>query len=366
MKISKPHFFRQSLAALLLACTMGVPTVYAQEWQDVKPSSEPLVLQSRGSFMVGGNETTLTPTQLSTIFGTDAPASGTIIENQMYVEFMVPEKVTGTPVVMLHGATLSGKTYDTTPDGRMGWYEYFVRQGHPTYVPDQISRGRSGVNLAIYNDVRAGKRPASDLPNVFRQSNELNVTQFRIGPAVGESFDDGQFPMEYAGEMARQAIPDLNAYLPSPNPNHQAMSDLASKVGGAVLMGHSETGAVPLRAASEDPSDIKGLILVEPGGCKYTPWTEEDMKTFTKIPILAVFGDHLDIDLGLEGFSWQTAYESCVDFVKEVNDLGGNAQMLYPPALGIHGNSHVLMMDKNNLQIADLILDWIDKNVSKQ
>lgn len=35
---------------------------------------------------------------------------------------------------MIHGMTLTGKTRETTPDGRMGWDEYFVRKGHPVYV----------------------------------------------------------------------------------------------------------------------------------------------------------------------------------------------------------------------------------------
>jgi hypothetical protein len=39
--------------------------------------------------------------------------------------------------------------------------------------------------------------------------------------------------------------------------------------------------------------------------------------------------------------------------------------MLYPPDLGIHSNSHMFMLDKNNLQIADLILKWIDENVDQ-
>ncbi len=353
----KTRFITTCAAALIASSAL------AQDLSDVQMSDTPLVLAQRGSFLVGGESVARTPAQLSTIF--DAPPSedGHITVNQMYVDYMVPREATGVPVVMLHGATLSGKTYDTTPDGRMGWYEYFVRQGHPTYVPDQISRGRSGFDPAIYNDVRAGLRPVSDLPNVFQQADELNWTQFRIGPFFGQSFEDGQFPTEFAAEMSRQAIPDLNAFLPVPNPNHQAMSDLASDIGGAVLMGHSETGAVPLNAAAEDPSDIAGLILVEPGGCHFTPWTEEDMQTFTQIPILAVFGDHLDLETGLASFSWQDAYESCLQFVAEVNDRGGNATMLYPPDLGINGNSHVLMMDRNNLEIADLILTWIDSNL---
>jgi hypothetical protein len=40
--------------------------------------------------------------------------------------------------------------------------------------------------------------------------------------------------------------------------------------------------------------------------------------------------------------------------------------MLYPPELGIHGNTHLIMMDRNNLQIADLILDWIEGNVAAE
>ena len=40
--------------------------------------------------------------------------------------------------------------------------------------------------------------------------------------------------------------------------------------------------------------------------------------------------------------------------------------MLAPPDRGIRGNSHMIMQDKNNLQIADLILKWIDERVRKQ
>ena len=36
------------------------------------------------------------------------------------------------------------------------------------------------------------------------------------------------------------------------------------------------------------------------------------------------------------------------------------------PRPGIRGNSHMIMQDKNNLQIADLILQWIDEHVSKR
>jgi hypothetical protein len=45
-----------------------------------------------------------------------------------------------------------------------------------------------------------------------------------------------------------------------------------------------------------------------------------------------------------------------VDAIKAAD---GTAKFLYLPALGIKGNSHMLMMDKNNGQIADLIIGWL-------
>ena len=76
----------------------------------------------------------------------------------MYVRYMVPQGADGNPpVVMVHGATLTGKSWETTPDGRMGWDEYFVRRGHPVYVPDQVGRGRSGFNQAVFNNVARGR-----------------------------------------------------------------------------------------------------------------------------------------------------------------------------------------------------------------
>ena len=45
---------------------------------------------------------------------------------------------------------------------------------------------------------------------------------------------------------------------------------------------------------------------------------------------------------------------------------GGQAQMVSPTEIGSRGNSHMIMQDKNHLQVADLILKWIDERVSKQ
>ena len=70
------------------------------------------------------------------------------------------------PVVMIHGAGISGKSWETTPDGRMGFDEYFVRNGHPTYVVDRSFNGRSGFDVTVFNKVRAGTLPPSALPSM--------------------------------------------------------------------------------------------------------------------------------------------------------------------------------------------------------
>jgi pimeloyl-ACP methyl ester carboxylesterase len=347
-----------SLLLVSLASSMPGST---QELKDVQDPTSPLTLKSRGSFMVGGQSVLQTTAQLSSFTDQPLDSGGHVTVNQMYVEYMVPMAQTGVPVVMLHGATLSGKSYDTTPDGRMGWYEYFVRQGHPVYVPDQVSRARSGVDIATYNEVRAGVQPVSALPNFWRFPDELVWTQFRFGPAFGTAFPDEQFPVEAVGELAKQAIPDFNTVLPTPNPNIAAMASLASQLNGAVLMGHSQTGSLPLDAVLADPNAVKAAVLVEPGGCRATRWTDEEIATLATKPILVIFGDNLDAQTGTI-VNWRAQYNDCQAFIARVNAAGGAADMLHTPDLGIRGNSHMIMQDKNNLQIADLILQWIGRS----
>ena len=63
--------------------------------------------------------------------------------------------------------------------------------------------------------------------------------------------------------------------------------------------------------------------------------------------------------------TWQTRYEGCLALIGRLKTAGGQAEMLAPPERGIRGNSHMIMQDKNSLQIADFILQWMDARVSK-
>lgn len=75
--------------------------------------------------------------------------------------------------------------------------------------------------------------------------------------------------------------------------------------------------------------------------------------------VLIIYGDNLENDTGVPGHSWKTYYDGWNKFVTRLKEAGGTARMMHLPALGIRGNSHMLMMDTNNQQIADLILEWI-------
>jgi len=346
-------------AALAGSMATAIPAM-AQEFKDLQTPSSPLVLKAQGSFFVGGETVEENYVQLGS-FG----PPGHITVNQMYVRYMVPQDGAGNvAVVMIHGMTLTGKSWETTPDGRMGWDEYFVRKGHPVYVPDQVSRGRSGFNQAAFNEVRAGTTPPAQQIPLRRFTDENSWPNFRFGLTAGQPFPDEQFPIAALSELSKQGIPDINLALPEPNPTYKALADLASDLKRTVLMGHSQSGAFPIEAALVNPAGIKGMVLVEPGACPST-YTDQQIASLKSIPVLVVFGDHLPTPTGIPIHpSWQTAYDGCMAFLARVKAAGGNGQMFYPPDHGIHGNSHMIMQDKNNLQIADLILKWIDENVA--
>jgi pimeloyl-ACP methyl ester carboxylesterase len=321
----------------------------------------PLIVASQGSFFVGGETKTSKELSGSTT-GPGAGVEGDVTINQMYVQYQRP--VNGslhTPVVMVHGCCLSSKTWETTPDGRMGWNEYFLRKKRSVYLADQSSRARSGFDATKINAVKLGRVPADQLPNIFMASHQTSWTLFRFGPTFNTAFPDEQFPVQAADELYKQMIPDLNGFLPTPNPTWINMAALAVQLHGAVLIGHSESGFFPEEAAMINPAGVKGIVSIEMG-CT-TTLNPQQLSTLAKIPILIMFGDHLGDIPGPFARLWPNNLDTCNKFVQQVIAAGGDAQMMYLPKMGIKGNSHMLMQDKNNLQLADLIVGWIDEHV---
>jgi pimeloyl-ACP methyl ester carboxylesterase len=326
--------------------------------------ADSLVLKEQGSFFVGGRTIfTDALTGSMTGFLGSGINTGSITVDQMYVQYQIPEGADShVPVVMVHGCCLSSKSYETTPDGRMGWNEYFLRKHRSVYLPDQVSRGRSGFDATIYNEIKLGKRPANDMPEIRTATHEIAWLGFRFGPSAGKAFPNEQFPVEAMDEFGKQVIPDLNGTLPAVNPTWTNLSGLAIKLKGAVLMGHSESGFFPEQAALINPTDIKAVVTIETA-CPVLDATQ--IAKLAKIPTLIVFGDHLD-DVPSSPINWPERFASCQKFVEQVKAAGGDATMMHLPKYGQFGNSHMLMQDKNSNQIADLILKWIDEHVESK
>ena len=97
---------------------------------------------------------------------------------------------------------------------------------------------------------------------------------------------------------------------------------------------------------------MRALIAVEPAG-QGDPKQVERLKA---IPTLFVYGDGIAQDA-----RWPTIRRNGVAFGDAISKAGGKVEVVDLPKAGIRGNSHMLMMDKNNLQVAALIQEWLAK-----
>lgn len=341
----------------------------AQSITDVITPAEPLVLKQQGSFFVGGRQTQSDATGWDQTPPVSAFGSGDVTVDQMYVQFQIPMTKSSkgnVPLVFVHGCCLTSKTWETTPDGRMGWYEYFTRLGYPTYLAEQSGRARSGFNGTTYNEVKLGLQPPSAQPFVLIATYQFAWSIFRFGPSYGVAWPDEQFPMEKVDELFKQVVPDLiltevpdlAAEFANPtteNPTVTNMAALAHDLGGAILVGHSQSSGFPTQAALEDPTGVRGIIQLETG-C-FANLTANQIKVLAKIPMLIVVGDH---------FSTPQPSPACTTELQEINAAGGDMTFIALPTLGLTGNSHMFMQDTNNLQVADIVHNWISRHVERK
>jgi pimeloyl-ACP methyl ester carboxylesterase len=310
-------------------------------------SAQPLIIEQQGSFFVGGrdlNSSALGPAKF-------AIRPGTITVDQVYVRYQTPPQAAAKPnIVLIHGCCLTGKSWETTPDGRMGWDEYFVRRGFATYVIDQAWRGRSASDPSMINAVADGRQPVSKLSPLFSASHESAWVLFRLGPRYGEAYPGLKFPVGAVHALWQQMVPDSAFALPTPNPTVPALGELTQRIGASILISHSQSGIYPFQVA--DRRFIAGIIAIEPAACP-----GPDRAAATSIPVLVLFGDH-----AVASPVWGPIVKSCRAYTETVRKAGGRADIVVLPEIGIVGNSHMLMQDTNNLQIADLLMAWIGKN----
>ena len=161
---------------------------------------EPLVIQAQGSFAVGGKVVRAPGT-----FNNNAPtADGQSLHgDHLYAFYQVPQDPKPLPIVMLHGAYQSGRSWETTSDGREGFQNIFLRWHFPVYLVDQPRRGRAGNSTVA----------ATIEPIPYDQ---LFFDQFRIGT----------WPNYFDGVQFDRKPETLNQFFRSvtgPPPSHQAI-----------------------------------------------------------------------------------------------------------------------------------------------
>ncbi len=395
-------------SAAVLALVLMPSMVAAQEFSDLKSNGN-LHLKGYGSFFIQGNTHAIdSATASAGGFGSFPIPGGLSMIDQMYVQYMLPQAQNGKkhyPIVFVHGCCLSSKSWQTTPDGRMGWDEYFVRQGFDTYLADQVSRARSGFDATKYNMVKNNVLPTSALPSILIASDQFAWNIFRWGiasctaspcsdPNNAKPHPDIRFPMNTVGvgsgsnlQFYDQVIPDMNGTLSDARPQPCAaafctptspdavfntpaqMAALANKLGGAILVAHSESADFPTRAALQAASGcypwtlasackVKGIIQLETG-C-FGNLTGPEITTLSHIPILIEYGDYAN---------GSPITSSCQTMINQITAAGGDIKFAWLPQLTpgslykgspgpIYGNEHMVMLDNNNQQVAQILIDW--------
>ncbi len=347
------------IALVVLAATVGSASA-----QDTVKKTEPLIIQEQGSFAVGGTVITNSGTYNAT---NRSPAGQTLHGDHAYVFYQVPVNPRKLPLVLWHGFGQFSKTWETTPDGREGFQNIFLRRRFPVYLLDQPRRGNAG---------------RSTLPaTITSKPDEQDwFGTFRLG-IWPEFFKGVQFPRdaESLNQYFRQATPDTGPLDPALN--SEAVTALFKKIGPGILVTHSHAGGMGWRVATKS-SNVRAIISYEPGSGFIFPEGEvpppipsssgpleavsvplSEFVALTKIPIIIFYGDNIPAqptaNPGQDG--WRVRLAMARLWSDAVNRHGGDVNVVHLPEIGIRGNTHFPFSDLNNVQIADVMTQFLKK-----
>lgn len=315
----------------------------------------PITLRDMGSFHIGGREVAITGKPVKEVVFTPGGVPAKVDPNgvyqveQMYVQYFLPHQQKGkVPILLWHGGGLTGVSYETTPDGREGWLNYFVRMGWSTYNSDAVERGRSG--WAMYPEIFKSE------PLFLTKENPFE--RFRIGQGPGSYSKDAvkmkvlpgsQFPVDGYDHFTKQIVP---RWTTTDEPIIAAYTELVDRVGPCIIVFHSQAGQFGFKVAQARPEKVKALVAIEPAAAGDL----SKAAVLKGIPTLVVFGDYIEQDS-----RWPKIKGNVIKFLDEVKTAGGKPEVVDLPKIGIKGNSHMLMMDKNNLEVAEVIQAWLVK-----
>ncbi|WGQ10508.1 alpha/beta fold hydrolase [Pedobacter gandavensis] len=353
--------FVRCLGALTLVLATTI-SVSAQQKQKA------LTIVQQGSFAIGGTLKT-EPGNFELDHALKAQGQ-TFHGDHAYVFYQNPVKARQYPLVFLHGAGQSKKTWETTPDGREGFQNLFLRRRFSVYLLDQPRRGEAGKST-----VAATISPIPD--------EQFWFTQFRIGN-YPDYFPNVQFPKDAVSleQFYRQMTPNTGAY--DPIVVTDAVSKLFDKIEAGILITHSQGGGPGWLTAIKNEK-VKAVVAYEPysgfvfpagelpkpikstglfGELKASVIPLSDFIKLTRIPIVIYYGDHIAKEPSKvwNMDHWRSGLEMARIWVATINKHGGNATVVHLPEIGIHGNTHFLFADLNNVEVADVLSSWLRKN----
>ena len=392
--------------ASLLGLVLAFPPLQTRAVE--AQNKAPLAIAGMGNFYAGGH------------YDSDHPDHH--IVGQIYVEYQIPaERKHAFPIVLVHGGGQTGAGWWSTPDGRPGWAQYFLRRGYAVYVVDQIGRGRSPFTPEVYGETSS--QALDYVLQKFTTQEKYKLwpqaalhTQW---PGKGERGDDA-FDQYFASE-----VPGMENRIMQTEGTVDGLAKLLDKIGPAIVLVHSQSGAYAWPLAQARPNLVKAIVAAEPAGPpvhdvvvksvqrfdvgweKATKQTDDDyfrdnpgVKPYglSNAPIaytpavtaqsplqfeqqakperrdlarcwrqkeparkLVAVGDRPVMVLEAEA-SFYAGYNHCnVEYLRQA---GVPVTFIKLADLGIRGNGHMMMMEKNSDAIAQVIADWLDKAVT--
>ena len=324
---------------------------------------EPLVIQEQGSFAVGG--TVLTHPGTYDPMKPQAPDGQTFHGDHAYVFYQVPVNARKLPLVLWHGFGQFSKTWETTPDGREGFQNIFLRRGFGVYVIDQPRRGNAGRSTL----------PATLTPTPDEQT-WFNIFRVGIWPDYFPSAEFSRDP-EALNQYFRQMTPNTGPF--DVEVLSDAISALFNRIGPAILVTHSQGGGPGWFTAMKN-RHVRAVVSYEPGSGFVFPHGEvpapmpsaggtleavgvplSDFMRLTRIPIVIFYGDNIpEQPMAVPGQDqWRVRLAMARLWADALNRRGGDVTVVHLPQVGIRGNTHFPFSDLNNLEIARLLSEFL-------
>ncbi len=291
-------------------------------------------LKDFGSYTAGGRKLEVSDQPIETIQFTPTTSyqfnpNGHHLIEHAYVQYFVPQERNSEPtVVLVHGGGMTGKMWETTPDGRPGWLHLLLGRGFEVHVVDNVERGRAGWHPNIWEG-----------EPIIRTMEEA-WSLFRIGStenfASRTAFSGQRFPVEHFEGLCRGFVPRWTSTL---NCQADALASVISGLGTTHVICHSQGTQVVFTAAEQCADHIQRITALEPSGLPTAP---------LNVPLKMVFGDYLDATE-----TWRGLIARCEAYMR---NAPGPVTWLDLTEAGLPGHSHMMMMDLGNHDVLQTLM----------